>query len=369
MRKLDRYIIKAFLVNYLLALGVMVGLYILFDLIVNFDNFTSNARGAFPIIRDIADYYSFQSLLVFQYVSGIIPTMAAGFTMIRMTRHNELSAILASGISLYRVATPIIICAIAISLLTVVNQEFVVSHPPITEKLLRKHSEVSVQTARNKPVYFVRDFDNSLLQATEYNADTRTLLNVRIIQRDEKTGSPVGRITADMAVWKPNPDGRSFWEMTNVKFINDRASADPAKRFPEIHAVSNYYTEITPEQLDLIFQKRATEFLSSADLRRLINTSPEVNQPALMKNMHSRITKPIMNIIMLLIGIPFLLTREPNRLIVNMMYCSAVTGLVFIGNFVIMQVTGTMIDPLLGAWLPIVLFAPLAVVMLDTVQT
>ena len=43
MRILDRYILKAFLVNYLLALSVLVGMYILFDLIVNVQDF---ARGA-----------------------------------------------------------------------------------------------------------------------------------------------------------------------------------------------------------------------------------------------------------------------------------------------------------------------------------
>ena len=44
MRILDRYIIRSFQVNYLLALGALVGMYILLDLVVNFDNFTKSAN-------------------------------------------------------------------------------------------------------------------------------------------------------------------------------------------------------------------------------------------------------------------------------------------------------------------------------------
>src|SRR4051812_14572159 len=150
MRILDRYIVKSFLVNYLLALGVMVGMYTLLDLIVNFDNFAKGAAvatapgagapsaGAMEILGDIVDYYSYQMLVIFQQVSGAIPLLAAGFTMVRMTRHHELTAMLASGVSLYRVAAPIILVSIGISALHVVNQEFVISQPFVIEKLLRR---------------------------------------------------------------------------------------------------------------------------------------------------------------------------------------------------------------------------------------
>src|SRR5262245_60940829 len=105
MRILDRYIVKSFLINYLLALGVLVGIYTVFDLIVNFDNFAKGAAAAannissakdqgpsaFDLVGDMIDYYSYQLLVIFQMVSGAIPLLAAGFTMVRMTRHRELT--------------------------------------------------------------------------------------------------------------------------------------------------------------------------------------------------------------------------------------------------------------------------------------
>lgn len=121
MRLLDRYIIRSFLFNYLLAFGVLVGMYVLLDLIINVSNFTKGQTVAgqttgdlatfVSLAGDILDYYSYQILVIFQQVAPAIPLLAAGFTMVRMTRHHELTGILASGVSLYRVATPIVLCA------------------------------------------------------------------------------------------------------------------------------------------------------------------------------------------------------------------------------------------------------------------
>ena len=75
--------------------------------------------------------------------------------MFRMTRHHELTAMLASGVSLFRVAAPIILISIGFGLLTVVNQEFLISQPDIVQKLLRGHDEINVPVSKSQPIYFV----------------------------------------------------------------------------------------------------------------------------------------------------------------------------------------------------------------------
>ena len=67
MRLLDRYIVRNFLLNYVLAFGVLVGMYTLLDLIINFSNFTrASAPGAgavtqfFSLLADICDYYAYR---------------------------------------------------------------------------------------------------------------------------------------------------------------------------------------------------------------------------------------------------------------------------------------------------------------------
>jgi lipopolysaccharide export system permease protein len=381
MRILDRYIIKSFLVNYLLALGVMVGMYTLFDLIINFENFAKGAAtaatqaatpvppSAYSVLADMADYYAFQLLVIFQLVSGAIPTLAAGFTMVRMTRHHELTAMLASGVSLYRVAAPIVIVSMAIAGLHVLNQEFIISQPFVIEKLVRKHGQVNAPVTRTDRLDFVVDADRSLISARVYDPAKKQMKDVFIVQRDEG-GAAIRHWVAKTATWEVPPgELAEAWVMRDVIFEDDAANVDRSRQAAEARPILTYRTRIDPEQLDLIFQKRAVDYLSSAQVHKLITFSPEINKPLLYKIMHLRFTQPLMNLVMLLIGIPFLLTREPNRLVINMFYCTAVSGIVFITTFVIFQMGGTQLDPLLSAWLPVLIFAPLSLVMLDFINT
>lgn len=385
MRLLDRYIIRQFMLNYLLAFGVMVGMYVLLDLIINFDRFSKanlynlggNAPSSqvfFSLMGDIGEYYMYQLLVIFQQLSPAIPSLAAGFTMVRMTRHHELTAMLASGVSLYRVALPIIVCAFGLSLLVIADQELLI--PNFQDKLLRRHGDVAAQTtAPNKyeSLYFLRDDgNNSLLMADAYDPATKTLTNVRIILRDEH-GVPIGRYVAATAHWDPTVPNESIsgvWVLPNMLMIDDNPRTPPEKRHVETyHRKGHVYTKLTPEQLELVFSKRAVEFLSTAQIRVLRDNSPDLTKPALDKIMHARYSQPLMNLIMLLVGIPFLLTREPRALVGNMLMCTAVSAVVFVGTFVLLQMSGRVVPPMVGAWLPVIIFGPLALVMLDSIRT
>jgi lipopolysaccharide export system permease protein len=281
-----------------------------------------------------------------------------------------LTAMLASGVSLYRVATPIVLVSMGISALHVVNQEFVISQPFVIEKLLRRHSEVSVAGARAESLMFIRDDkDNSLLSARSYDPVKKSMKEVFVVQRSA-SGKPIGHIVAETAQWDVSPiDGRECWVMRNVLEAEDGGNKNVSSHVAQVVPLKYYRTVLTPEQLDLILSKKAVDFLSSNRVHELAKASPDINKPSLYKIMHLRFTQPLMNIVMLLIGIPFLLTREPNRLVVNMFFCTAVSGFVFISTFVIFQMAGTQLNPLLAAWLPVLIFVPFALVMTDLIRT
>ena len=111
MRILDRYVIFSFLRNYLISFFVLVGMYVVLDMMFNIDEFAevrakSAAAGVEPgsvaaalsFLRYVADFYLFQIPMYFVHLSGIIPLVAAAFTPMRMIRFNELSAILSAGV-------------------------------------------------------------------------------------------------------------------------------------------------------------------------------------------------------------------------------------------------------------------------------
>ena len=80
---------------------------------------------------------------------------------------------------------------------------------------------------------------------------------------------------------------------------------------------------------------------------------------------HIRFADPINNLVMLLLGLPFILSRQRN------IKASAGLCLLMVGAFYafvyVCRYTG--LSPTLAAWLPAMLFGPVAVVMLDSVKT
>src|SRR5688572_9667509 len=199
MRILDRYVIFSFLRNYLISFFVLVGMYVVLDMMFNIDEFAevrakSAAAGVEPgsvaaalsFLRYVADFYLFQIPLYFVHLSGIIPLVAAAFTLMRMIRFNELSASLSAGVPLLRVAAPIILVAMLLQGLLWIDQELVI--PNIIHKVSRQHDEVVSADDNSYPVQAMRDdVRNAKLFAGRYypNANPPRMEVVDIIEQDE----------------------------------------------------------------------------------------------------------------------------------------------------------------------------------------
>src|SRR2546425_5754747 len=116
MKIIDRYVFSSFLRNYLISFMVLIGMYVVLDMVFHFDELSdvdsaAEAAGALnstlQMLWNIGDYYFYQSFLFFVHLSGIIPVVAAAFTLLRLSRFNELTAMLAAGVPLLLVAAPI----------------------------------------------------------------------------------------------------------------------------------------------------------------------------------------------------------------------------------------------------------------------
>src|SRR5438105_15515623 len=85
MKILDRYVLVTFLKNYLISFMVLIGLYIVLDMVFNFDELAKVQSRTGPggvssmltLLRGIADYYFYQTFRIFVHLSGVIPVVAA----------------------------------------------------------------------------------------------------------------------------------------------------------------------------------------------------------------------------------------------------------------------------------------------------
>lgn len=122
MKLLDRYILRKFCGIFILTLLAFLVIFNIVDLIEKLDKFLKNQLPA----RIIAYYYWNQLPFYINLALPMALLLAAVFTIGTFVKHNELAAIKSSGISLYRVAAPLLIVGFLMSIASIVFEDRVV---------------------------------------------------------------------------------------------------------------------------------------------------------------------------------------------------------------------------------------------------
>lgn len=365
MKILDKYIAKNFLIGYVIAFCVLIGLRIIIDLFVNLDEFTEHADlGAVAVVENILSFYALHSLLYFRDFAGMITVVAAAFSLGKMIHSNELVAVMASGVSLKRVIVPIVLLAFLLTGLLVIDQELLI--PPFSDKLVRGQDALPGQEVYD--VWFIDDDNGSLICTERFDVKTSTMYKPTIITRSRKAGSVVwevtGRISAEKAVY--NTETQS-WDLTNGQ-IMEKGSQTGAK------PIASYASSITPKDIPVMRRAQHIDMLSSHQLAVLSARKTKIKDLAqLYSQMHFRITDPIISLVMLMVSLPILVCRDPKSMKSAIMISFATTSGCFITVFVCkmfaVEAVFDRIMPEFWAWLPVLIFAPIAVVEIESMKT
>lgn len=372
MRIFDRYVAALFIRNYLLSFLVLIGLFVVLDMVFKFDELVEVADkgpGAVShVLLGIADYYFHQSFLFFAHLCGIIPVVAAAFTLMRLSRFNELSAMLSAGVPLLRLAMPIIVAGLVLNGLLIIDQELLI--PRMIEKLTRSADQIN----RGEEVCFsisgMQDDSGAVLVASRYfpNASPPRIENLSIIECDDHY-RPVAHIRAEQAQWDRR---QNAWRLTDGQrlTIGEGGGAKPAEL---------YRGSFTPEEIQLWRSGDYVMLLSTARINQLLERPGSYGRAGLLRIKHARRAQPLVNIILLLLAIASVLTRQREELKMAatkcLLLCGACLALTFISYH--MAKTDTLLAgprladlwPALMAFLPVFIFGPLSVWMLDRVRT
>ncbi|MEN6578530.1 MAG: LptF/LptG family permease [Phycisphaerales bacterium] len=367
MKILDRYIAKNFLTGYAISFCVLIGLRVIIDLFVKLDEFAEHKDlGVWIVMKNIGVFYATNMTLYFRDIAGVITVVAAAFSLGRMVRNNELVAIIASGVSAKRIVGPILVLAIFFTGLSVADQELLI--PSISDRLVRDEDDVPGQ--ESYPVWFLADAKGSLLCAPQYDVATATFVHPTIILRKGTAMAGVwevtGRISADAATYN---SGTGNWDLRNGVLV----STDPNEnaRRVDVYAAP----DLLPKDVALRRNVGYDSLLSSRQLAALAAQKTKVKDiTQLVSQKHFRITDPIINLTMLMVSLPVLICRDPRTMKSAILVSFVLTAACFVTTFVCKMlatevVFGTRVIPEFWAWLPVLIFLPIAIVELDSMKT
>jgi lipopolysaccharide export system permease protein len=183
---------------FLFSAIAFVVIYIVVHTFEEIDNFIDHDAQ----FRHILVYYIYSIPFILTYIIPVALLLGSVFSMGILARRNELVAFIASGVSLARVAAPILSFALLLSVGSTVFNDAVVT------KANRKHQEVkeydiegNVRADPNIKENFHYLGENGFVYlASRYNHENQSLYDVVVQQFDGTT--LIRRVDAKRATWK-----------------------------------------------------------------------------------------------------------------------------------------------------------------------
>ncbi len=356
MRLIDRYILRRFAANFIILFALLFLFAVGIDAIVNLDEFVKAARehGDMSTLRRTAmilgmmlDFQGPRVFVFYAYLHGLVAIAAMGFTLAQMVRHRELVAILASGMSLHRLALPFAAAMLAVSLLQLANQELLLWR--VAPLVIRDHADAGKPGVDEFPVPFTDD-GRGLLQAPLFDPASQTLTTPTILVRDER-GRTIRRITAEKGVWN---EAERAWMLTGgIEMSLGAGSGADA-------AIERYPTELDPVALTIRHYAQFAAMLSLRQIRQMLQSEHVVDREALLRFRSMRFAGIAVNLCVLVMCLPCFLLREQASLLRQSLFCASLAVPAMIGAAIGMMLRLPGIPPVASVFLPALLLAPLA---------
>ena len=357
MRKLDLYISKKFITTFFMALLLIIGIVIIFDISEKVDYFVKNEA---PIKAIIFDYYMNFVPYFINMFSPLFVFITVIFFTSRMAANSEFIAMLSGGISYVRVLLPYMGCAILIAMLSLGLNLYVIPRSNVTrtafeDKYIKarniKFRNVHYQIAPGQFVY-VESF--SRWNNTAYKFTLETIENNKL----------KSKLEADTAVWDST---QQCWKLRNW-FIRDYASGLE----DHITCGEKKDTAIELTVTDFYRNEKTVETLPIKDLNQLIKTQDmrgDANVMFAEIELHNRFAMPFSAIILTIMGVCLSSRKKRGGIGWNLGVgiALAFTYILFLRFSQMFVYAGTM-PAAIALWIPNLVFALITVFLYTKAQ-
>lgn len=344
---LDRYFIKQFLQTTLFGLVAFIIIFIIIDVMENLDDFIDQGV---PFIR-VLQYYLVFSPEIVRLMTPVAVLFAALFTVGKAANLSEMTAIKASGVSLFRFMLPFLITSFSLSIFSIYFGGYVV---PLANKnkikIEQVHLKKSMYYAQSN--IFFQDSKTRIVNIAFYDSDNNRANQVSIQEFDVNDYTTMkSRIDAAFLIYDFN---EKQWIAENgvLREFNDKE--EKAEYFDKkIINDLNFLPE------DLTNKQQKISEMNLSELRKLIETQKRAgNDPSsTLIDYYSIFAFSTTNIIVVLFALPISTNKRKGGLATQVGINILVTFLylVFVQISKAFGKNGSL-SPLLTAWFANIVF-------------
>jgi LPS export ABC transporter permease LptF/LPS export ABC transporter permease LptG len=360
---LDSYVARSWSGHFLLVLAAFWSLFVLVNFMDLFDEVQTNKIKGIIVVR----YYAFFSPGILHLLTPVGVLVAVLITYGVMSRRNEITALKAGGISIYRAAVPVLVIGAAVCLAMFGASEYVL--PPMSREAKRYENIIRgrpVQASSLESHRWILGSDGRL-----YNYDYLGPEGAR--QRD--------RITLyGLSVYDVEP---RRWQLREVLYVASAAwngmGYDVERGWrrafgdrPSFHEVARARTrEIEPPSY-FGTEARAADTLRFRELQAHIASLEAlgVDVIPLRVQLHHKLAYPFVCVVMTLLGIPFSFVVARRGALYGI-GASILLAIVYWACLTVSETLGNTarLPPALAAWGPNLIFGALALYLVLNLET
>ncbi|NTW53638.1 MAG: YjgP/YjgQ family permease [Chlorobaculum sp.] len=342
---IDRYIARQFLTIFLFALASFAALFIIINLVENLDRFIDRK---IPFGRIIL-YYLSGLPDTFLLTSPLSALLASLFVTGKLSMQSELPALKSAGMSLSRLMKPFLVVTLAITTLNTLNSCFIAPSLYDWSKGYEKRYLKNQKDDDGGPLH-IRESRNRILTVGQIGLDRKSATMVSLETFD---GSKiVSRIDADSLRIITR---RNDWIFYNTKQRNFSGGVETLAKKVGADTLKLSLSPSTFKMIDT--DPDEMNILQHFDFIRQKERSGLPGLERATVKLHTKIALPLASMIIVLIGVPLSSKKKRSGLAVEVSI-SLLVGLLYLGMLKTIGSLGYngLVNPLLAAWLPDMLF-------------
>jgi len=347
----DRYLLREFLTYLGYGVGVGAVLFIVVDLLRSLDRYFRVK----PPLLYILEHFVYRLPAALYEGLPLIVLVSTVFLFLALSRQHELTALKAAGVSLYRVSSPIVLLAFALSAGSVIFQETLlpglnamgeeVDRVKIRGQLPRHLQRRTQIWYRSSDARFYRI---ELLDPAGQQMDGVTILEI------DPNFRFLGRLDAARAHWT-----RHGWEFERGMFREFTPEGS-------VEAVPFTLTSLELEESIETFtqSQQPPETMSFRDLRDYVNKLRESGHQVekYLVQLYSKLSFPLIHVILVFVAIPLALQWPQGGRVLGI----ALAIVLALGYWVVTSLAQSfakadLLPPLLAAWTANIVFAGVGV--------
>jgi lipopolysaccharide export system permease protein len=368
MLTIDRYILQMYFKILVICFLSLTGLFVVIDAFSNLDELLRIADTQGSLLGLLLEYYGARSLTFFDRTSALMTLVAATFVATSLQRSNELAALMAAGIPRARVVMPLVGGAALVCLFSVANRELLI--PEFRDKLMRNAQDWEGEAEQKiDPRY--DNLTDVLINGSHTLAANQSIGQPNF-RRQPNMGQFGSQLLAEVAFYRPSEDGRPSGYLLDGVRVPEELPEIESFYLDEVPVVLSPRDTpwLEPDQCFVVSNISFNQLVASNAWRQYSST-PELiaglHNPSLDYSadvrvaVHARILQPVLDMTLLLLGLPVILSRESRNIFVAAGKCVLIVA-VFILVGLACHAAGYnyLISPALAAWFPLLIFVPMA---------